>query len=98
MKSENVWGIIGFILCLLMVIVLILMIGNLIINKMHGIPEEYCSSSGGKWVFYECHDIPMGDVSCSDLKTGYWCEYPDGRKSLNESEIWYIFNSTEIAV
>jgi len=28
------------------------------------------------------------------LKTGYWCEYPDGRKSLNETGIWSIINST----
>jgi len=81
-------------LCGMMIFIFILMIGDLIFGKMHEIPEEYCSASGGKWVFYECHDIPMGDVSCSDLKTGYWCEYPDGRKSLNETGIWSIINST----
>lgn len=93
MKNKT-WAIIGAILCGMMVFVFILMIGDLILGRMHGIPEEYCKDTGGKWVFYECQDIPMSDVSCSDLKTGYWCEYDNGRKSLNETGIWYIINST----
>ena len=88
------WTIIGTILCGMMIFVLILMVGHLCFDKMKGIPEEYCSASGGKWVFYECQNIPLSEVSCSDLKTGFWCEYPDGT-SLNETGIWSIINSTE---
>jgi len=94
MKDKNwIINLIFIIIFGVIILFIWIMIGVLVFNKMHGIPEEYCSSSGGKWVFYECQEIPMSDVSCSDLKTGYWCEYGDGT-SLNETGIWRIINST----
>ena len=80
--------IIGFcVLCFTITIVL------LTLDKMGdaNIPMMYCEDTGGKFMFYECCNT-LG--SCSKVnKTGYWCDYPDGR-SLSKDEIWGIFNTT----
>ena len=55
--------------------------------------EGYCEHSGGEWNFYECYNQPLVTPSCAELKTGYWCDYPDGT-SKSENEIEYELNST----
>lgn len=72
---------------------LIFIIGFIGFQKMKEIPEQYCNDIGGQYVYYECQEIPFSNSPCSELKTGYWCNFPDGR-SINETEIWRIFNST----
>jgi len=78
-----------------MCFIIIIFVGLTCLDKMAGIPEQYCKETGGTFVFYECQTIP-GATPCSELKTGYWCDYSDGR-SINESAIWGMFNSTQMA-
>ena len=70
-----------FILSIFMIIMLIFIFES-VIDKTDTIPEAYCKHTGGNYIFYECYSNPFSD--CSKLKTGYWCEYPNGTNISSE--------------
>jgi len=79
-------------LCAFVITIVIILIAFVMMQNLNQVPEEYCIEDGGTPTFYECQTI-LGGTPCSELKTGFWCEYPDG-SSKSEAEIWRLINST----
>ena len=62
---------------ILLVIATILSAFDKFTGTVYDALKEECERNGGHLLFYECQNIPFA-TPCSELKTGYWCELPNG--------------------
>ena len=92
MKARTIEIIIGIILLVMVLLALTICI-SVMWNKQVSVFEAYCEDTGGKYYFYECANMPFAEPPCSELKTGWWCEYPDGT-NLSRGDLERRFNST----
>jgi len=86
-------------LCLFVLgLCIVALVSILVLSKFSsGIYEAYCEDSGGKPMFYECQEVMFSNSSCKDLKTGWWCDYPDGH-SITKEQIDRVLNSTQVGL
>lgn len=57
--------------------------------------EMLCKDMGGQGVMYECQTIPFAETPCSELRTGFYCQFRNGSE-LSYAELEQRLNSTQM--